>query len=117
MYDNVTRNYYEDEVAHSKLFRDNNAIPCVLFVIDHYLDDFERVQLEYSEAGSVNGCTILNVLIMAMLNYPSIFLRGRQETQQICGVEDPILLPCIEDFKGLPYICAVIKESLCWRPI
>lgn len=66
-------------------------------------------------AGSDNVRMTMNVFAMAALCYPEVIQRARDEIEQICG-RNAERLPCLEDMERLPYISAIIKEGLRWRP-
>ncbi len=50
-----------------------------------------------------------------MTLYPDIQARGRQEIFRVLGTGDR--LPAFSDDKSIPYIDAIIKEVLRWRPV
>lgn len=66
-------------------------------------------------AGADNTRMTLNVFIMAACCYPDIFTRARIELDQQCGGE-VLRLPGIGDMDSLPYMSAIVKEVLRWRP-
>lgn len=66
-------------------------------------------------AGSDNVRMTMNVFTMATLCYPEVMQRARNELDNICG-RNAERLPCLTDVKRLPYISAIIKEGLRWRP-
>ena len=80
-------------------------------------DDEEAMYLATSivAAGSDNVRMTVNVFVMATLCYPEVMQRARDEIDHICG-QDAKRLPCLEDMERLPYVCAIIKEGLRWRP-
>ena len=49
-----------------------------------------------------------------MVMYPEIMLRAQQEIDAVVGRDR---LPTFEDSADLPYIAAVIREVLRWRPV
>lgn len=49
-----------------------------------------------------------------MLHNPDVQTRARQELDAVVGKER---LPTLEDESSLPYITAVVKEGLRWRPV
>ena len=49
-----------------------------------------------------------------MVMYPEIMLRAQQEIDGVVGRDR---LPTFDDSADLPYIAAVIREVLRWRPI
>lgn len=75
------------------------------------------VALQLLEAGSDTTREALNIFAMAALCYPAKFQKAREEVDRICGIGENIRLPGIDDLEQMPYICAMIKELLRWRPI
>ncbi|KAE8410044.1 cytochrome P450 [Aspergillus pseudonomiae] len=68
-------------------------------------------------AGSDNSRMTLNTFIMAMISHPDTMARARQELDAVCINEDGTLrLPGMVDFERLPYLAAMVKEVLRWRP-
>lgn len=56
----------------------------------------------------------LGTFFLAMLHNPDVQTRARQELDAVVGKER---LPTLEDESSLPYITAVVKEGLRWRPV
>ena len=56
----------------------------------------------------------MQVFIMAMVLYPEVMRRAQQEIDYIVGRHRP---PCFDDSENLPYVDALIREVLRWRPI
>ena len=52
--------------------------------------------------------------ILAMNHYPDVMLKAQRELDEVVGRERP---PSFEDMPSLPYIRAIVKETLRWRPI
>lgn len=67
-------------------------------------------------AGSDNTRMTLNVFIMAMISYRKVFMHARSEIDRLCDLDGHLRLPNMADMDHLPYICAMIKEVLRWRP-
>ena len=65
------------------------------------------------EAGSGTTSGALEILTMALLLFPEVQLKAQKELDTVCGDR----LPDFEDEQNLPYIKAVSKEALRWRPI
>ncbi|KAJ5662652.1 uncharacterized protein N7477_010268 [Penicillium maclennaniae] len=65
------------------------------------------------EAGSGTTSGALEILTMALLLFPEVQVKAQKELDDICGDR----LPQFEDERDLPYIKAVAKEALRWRPI
>lgn len=65
-------------------------------------------------AGAGTTSATLSFFIMACCTNPSAVKRVREELEQVVGDKR---LPLLEDEPNLPYIRAMIKENLRWRPI
>lgn len=50
-----------------------------------------------------------------MVLHPDVQKRGQQEVLRALGTSDR--LPAFSDDKSIPYIDAIIKEVLRWRPV
>lgn len=66
-------------------------------------------------AGADNPRMTMNAFVMACLAYPGVVQKAREEIDRICGA-DAERLPSLDDLPNLPYMCAVVKEVLRWRP-
>ncbi len=66
-------------------------------------------------AGADNPRMTMNAWVMACLSYPTIMQRARDELERVCGPHAH-RLPGLDDLPNLPYMCAVVKEVLRWRP-
>ncbi|TVY40482.1 Cytochrome P450 monooxygenase [Lachnellula occidentalis] len=66
-------------------------------------------------AGGDNTRMTLNTFIMAMVSNPLVFARARADIDAICCGEST-RLPGLADIPRLPYVSAIIKETLRWRP-
>lgn len=64
-------------------------------------------------AGADNPRMTFNSLLMACLLYPEATRKARAELDALCGLER---LPLLSDLPGLPYVSAMAKEVLRWRP-
>lgn len=67
-------------------------------------------------AGADNPRMALNALFMACLAYPGVIDLARQELDAVCGTDPEGRLPTIQDLPRLPFVCAMVKEVLRWRP-
>ncbi|PSR77911.1 hypothetical protein PHLCEN_2v7653 [Hermanssonia centrifuga] len=56
----------------------------------------------------------LSVLLLAMMLYPDVLKRGQDEIGIVVGTDRQ---PGFQDQNDLPYINAIVKEVLRWRPI
>ena len=81
-------------------------------------DDEEAMYLATSvmAAGGDNTRMTINVFIMAMITNPEVQARAREEADRVCTNGDKIRLPQMSDLSEMPYIAAMIKEVLRWRP-
>jgi cytochrome P450 len=66
-------------------------------------------------AGSDNVRRAHNVMMMAAICHPRVIEKARKEIDSVCGHAQR--LPTLNDMESLPYISAIIKESLRWRPV
>jgi len=67
------------------------------------------------EAGSDTTRGTLNVVLAAALAQPDWVSRAREQLDLVCG--NAQRLPVFADMAKLPYIQAVAKEVLRWRPL
>jgi cytochrome P450 len=65
------------------------------------------------EAGSDTTAGILYGFIQAMVVWPEVQRKVREEVDRVVGSER---LPSIDDYTNLPYVRCCIKESLRWMP-
>ncbi|KAM5370218.1 hypothetical protein ACJZ2D_008621 [Fusarium nematophilum] len=66
------------------------------------------------EAGSETTATTINNWYLAMTLYPEEMRKGQEELDRVVG---PDRLPTWDDEKDLPFLRAMIKETLRWRPV
>lgn len=64
------------------------------------------------EGGSETSASTLEGFIKAMILYPDVQLRAREELDRVC----PDNLPTADDEPALPYVRAAVKEALRWFP-
>lgn len=81
-------------------------------------DDEEAMYLATSvmAAGGDNTRMTTNVFIMAMVTRPDAQARAREELDRVCTHGQSLRLPQMTDLDAMPYIGAMIKEVLRWRP-
>jgi cytochrome P450 len=94
-------------------------------IIDSCLDEYEKKGMPFSQHGFDNlmgeilegaadtTASQLCTLIMAFTVYPDVQVKARQEIDRVCGSGRA---PGWSDFQDLPYINAIIKEGMRWRP-
>lgn len=88
-------------------------------VVEHFSDDDDQaiyLTALILSAGSDNPRMAINTWVMSCLAYPAVQEKARQEIDRVCGANAD-RLPKLEDMTRLPYMCAVVKETLRWRPI
>ena len=56
----------------------------------------------------------LMVFVLAMVLYPDVQRRAQAEIELVIGRDQ---LPTFEDRASLPYIDAVLRETLRWEPV
>lgn len=49
-----------------------------------------------------------------MVLYPEVQRKGREEIERVIGKNK---LPTFEDDQSVPYVDAIVKEVLRWRPV
>ena len=82
------------------------------------VDGFSDDQAAYHtghllEAGSNTTSNTLYAFVQAMLLFPEVQARGQQEIDRVAG---PNHLPDLTDMAKLPYVRAMMKESMRWFP-
>jgi len=94
-------------------------------IIDHKIDEYDRTGWPLSqhafnntlgemvEAGADTTANQLATLILAFAKYPEVQKKAQAEIDPLCGTKRA---PSFSDFDRLPYINAIIKEGLRWRP-
>ncbi|EEB88897.1 hypothetical protein MPER_13076 [Moniliophthora perniciosa FA553] len=81
----------------------------------HGLDDLGSAWLAaiLYLAGYDTTTTTLQWLIIAMISYPEVQLKAQEELNTVIGRSR---IPTLQDMDNLPYVRAVVKEVLRWRP-
>lgn len=94
-------------------------------IIDQILDEYEVKGFKFSqhsfnnlmgelvEGAADTTASQICTLIMAFALNPHIQSKARAELDKVCGPQKP---PKFENFKDLPYINAIVKEGMRWRP-
>ncbi|EXJ63278.1 uncharacterized protein A1O5_11599 [Cladophialophora psammophila CBS 110553] len=93
-------------------------------LMDRVLDKEEKLNLSNHQilllggvaldGGSDTSATALLNFIKAMTCYPDVQKEARKE---IDGLMDDSRSPLWSDYKSLPYVGAVVKETMRWRPV
>ncbi|KAI0793833.1 cytochrome P450 [Fomes fomentarius] len=65
-------------------------------------------------AGAETTAAALHTFILAMVLYPEVQERARRELEKVIGTHR---LPTFNDFGAVPYVDALIKETLRWHPV
>lgn len=93
---------------------------------DHVLDDWEKngwpisdeaftfILAEFVSAGSDTTASQLLTLILALAKYPQFQEKAWREINAVCGTRRA---PVWSDLDALPYINAIVKEGMRWRPV
>jgi cytochrome P450 len=81
-------------------------------------DEEEAMYLATSvmAAGGDNTRMSINTFIMAMVTRQEAQKKAREELDRVCTDGDSLRLPRMSDLPQMPYIAAMIKEVLRWRP-
>lgn len=66
------------------------------------------------EAGSDTTTMALEIFTMAAVLYPAVMQEAQEEVDRVVGENR---LPSFDDREHLPYIGAIVKEVLRWRPV
>lgn len=56
----------------------------------------------------------MTVFMLAMVLYPKVLKRAQEEIDDVVGRKR---MPNYEDQSNLPYVDAIVKEVLRWRPV
>ncbi|KAE8366042.1 cytochrome P450 [Aspergillus caelatus] len=67
-----------------------------------------------TEAGLETTSTVMKIFILATQSYPRFISVAQREIDHVVGTDR---LPTLSDKDNLPYICAVVEETLRWRSI
>ncbi|RDA94779.1 hypothetical protein CP533_4221 [Ophiocordyceps camponoti-saundersi (nom. inval.)] len=67
-------------------------------------------------AGSDSTVLAISCCILALIIFPEVQRKAHEEIDRLVG-EHPHRLPCFSDRESLPYIDAMVKESIRWVPI
>ncbi|TVY53947.1 Cytochrome P450 monooxygenase patI [Lachnellula cervina] len=95
-------------------------------IVDHLLHEynekgfpmsqhaFNNLVGELVEGGADTTAAQLLTLVLALAKNPEVQRKARKEIDPLCGTERS---PVWTDFKSLPYINAIVKEGMRWRPV
>lgn len=81
------------------------------------IDEAEKLMVLSTlfEAGSDTSRTVITQLVAAAAVYPRWVKKAQALLDEVCG-SNAERLPTFNDRQSLPYITAVVKEALRWRP-
>ncbi|KAF8314227.1 cytochrome P450 [Clavulina sp. PMI_390] len=65
-------------------------------------------------AGTENTSGLVRAFVLAMLLHPKVQKKAQEEMDRVVGFDR---LPTLEDQRDLPYLDAIIKEVMRWRPV
>ncbi|KAK0451903.1 cytochrome P450 [Armillaria borealis] len=65
-------------------------------------------------AGVITGTETLKVFVLAMMRYPDVQQKAQALIDAVIGSRG---LPALDDRSSLPYIEAILKETLRWKPV
>lgn len=127
---NIGRQWFkEDSTTYLRLYRDmkarvqsGTAPDC--FVKDFYLaaaseQEVDDLDAAYAaggmvEAGSESTSSAINAWVIACLLYPDVVRKAQEEVDRVCGSDR---MPEFSDEADMPYIRAMVKETMRWWPI
>ena len=76
--------------------------------------DFAQLPASLFGAGSDTTASSMCSAILALVTHPSVMVEAHNELDSVVGVDRS---PTFEDEARLPYIQALVKEVLRWRPV
>lgn len=94
-------------------------------IADQLMDEYEQKGYPFSDHGFNNllgelvegaadtTASHISTLILAFALNPEVQVKARAEIDKVCGVERA---PMFSDFDRLPYVNAIVKEGMRWRP-
>jgi cytochrome P450 len=105
--------------AHMKLPKSSNPTPSFArgLLLEDFKDREEKamyLSMLAMSAGADNPRMTMNAWVMACLAYPEKMEQARKQIVSVCGEDER--LPVLADLPQIPYMCAVVKEVLRWRP-
>jgi cytochrome P450 len=79
----------------------------------HSQREFNLTLGEFVSGGADTTASQLLTLVLAFAKYPHVQEKARKELDAVCGTSRA---PVWDDFSRLPYINAIVKEGMRWRP-
>jgi hypothetical protein len=86
--------------------------PCSTYM--HFSQSTFRVLTITSAAGAETTSAAMAWWMLAMVTYPDVQKRAQEELDSVVG---RTRIPTFADIPDLPYIRAMVKEALRWRPV
>lgn len=68
------------------------------------------------EAGSDTTAMSLEVFVLAAIKYPDFVERAQKDIEEVINSQED-RMPSFDDIERMPYVQAVVKEVLRWRPV
>jgi cytochrome P450 len=69
---------------------------------------------EMCEGGAETTSSSMLTMILAITKYPEVQRKARVQIDAVCGTERS---PLWSDFNEMPYVNAIVKEGMRWRPV
>lgn len=87
------------------------------FVVSKQAEDMSPLELAYdmgilADAGLETTSGVMQTFTLALLSYPGFIKTAQEELDRVVG---PDRLPTMSDRENLPYMTAVVEETLRWR--
>ncbi|KAH7913805.1 cytochrome P450 [Hygrophoropsis aurantiaca] len=103
----------------TKKIAEGTAHPSMVYELQEHIsrsDDTESMRNAGTAffAASETSASVLHVFILAMVLYPDVQARAREAIDSVVGTTR---LPTFEDRSSLPYLDAIMRETLRWNPI
>lgn len=89
------------------------------FAKSKHSQDMSPLELAYdlgilADAGFETTSAVMVIFVLAMVSYPHFITTAREELDRVIG---PDRLPTLDDRENLPYVAAVVEETLRWRSL
>ncbi|EMD35207.1 hypothetical protein CERSUDRAFT_107188, partial [Gelatoporia subvermispora B] len=65
-------------------------------------------------AGAETTAAVLSWIMLAIVCHPEVQRKAQEELDRVVGKER---MPTFEDYENLPYVRAIVRETLRWRPV
>lgn len=79
-----------------------------------FADTTRPTMLSVGAGVETTAGTLLSFVLACAAFGPNFIPKAREELDRVVG---PDRLPTFDDYKDLPYTCAVLAETLRWRPV